>query len=449
MMLLGKKIRASSIQMIALGFVSTILLGGLILSLPSASKDGISLPFIDALFTSASATCVTGLVVYDTYTQFSLFGQIIILCLIQIGGLGFMTAATFFLMMVRRKIGLTERDILTESVNAFHIGGIVRLIRRIIIGAAIFEGTGTILLAMRFCPQMGLATGLYYALFHSVSAFCNAGFDLMGKFSPYTSLVPYQSDVLVNMTVMLLIVIGGLGFVVWDDIIEHRLRYSGYKLHTKLVLLSTAFLITGGALLFYLMEKENTLLGMNPLEQLLASLFQSITPRTAGFNTVDTGVLTEGGTLLSMLLMMIGASPGSTGGGIKTITVMVILLATISYIRDSDDMNIFHRRLENGILKRAYCTATIYIVLSILGVFLLTISQDLSIKDATFETLSAIGTVGLSTGITRELNTLSRMIIILLMYSGRIGSLTLAMAIMGRINKKKTFRNPEEKIIIG
>ncbi|MEA4970477.1 MAG: TrkH family potassium uptake protein [Candidatus Pelethousia sp.] len=448
MIFLGK-IRANSTQMIALGFAGIIVLGAFLLSLPSASRDGNPLPFIDALFTSTSATCVTGLVVYDTYTQFSLFGQITILCLIQIGGLGFMTIATLFLMMARRKIGLAGRGVLTESVNAFHIGGIVRLIRRIIICIAIFEGIGAILLFIRFVPQMGVVTGAYYAIFHSISAFCNAGFDLMGRFAPYTSLIPYQSDVLVNLTIMSLIVIGGLGFVVWDDMIEHKLQYARYRLHTKIVLLSTVFLIIGGAVLFYIMEKGNTLSAMPPTDKLLASLFQSITPRTAGFNTVETAALTEGGTVLSMLLMLIGASPGSTGGGIKTTTITVIILATISYIRNSDDINIFHRRLEDDVVKRAYYSATIYVILSILGILFIITTQGLPVRDVSFEVLSAIGTVGLSTGITRELNALSRIIIILLMYSGRVGSLTLAMAIAARLSKKTGFRNPEEKINIG
>ena len=443
------KIRTNSTQMIALGFVDIILLGALLLSLPAASRDGEALPFIDALFTSTSATCVTGLVVYDTFTQFTLFGQIVILCLIQIGGLGFMTIATLFLMLVRRKIGLVERGVLTESVSAFHIGGIVRLIRRIILCVIVFEGAGAILLFFRFAPQMGAATGAYYAIFHSISAFCNAGFDLMGRFAPYTSLIPYQSDVLINLTIMSLIVIGGLGFVVWDDIIEHKLHYARYRLHTKIVLLSTVFLITGGAVLFYIMEKKNTLAAMPAMDKFLASLFQSVTPRTAGFNTVDIAALTEGGLVLSMLLMMVGASPGSTGGGIKTTTVMVIMLATVSYIRNSNDINIFHRRLEDSALKRAYCSVTIYVLLAISGILLIITTQGLPVRDVSFEALSAIGTVGLSTGITRELNTLSRIIIILLMYSGRVGSLTLAMAIAARLNSKTSLRNPEEKIIIG
>jgi len=449
MMTLFGKMKANSIQLIALGFAAIILLGAFLLMLPIANRTGDSLPFLDALFTSTSATCVTGLVVYDTYTQFNLFGQIVILCLIQIGGLGFMTIATAFFTMTHRKIGLAERGILTESVNAFHIGGVVRLIKRVILCVIIFEGTGALLLAIRFCPQMGTVTGVYYAIFHSISAFCNAGFDLMGRFSPYTSLVPYQSDILVNITVISLIVIGGLGFVVWDDIIEQRHHWSHYKLHTKIILVSTAVLIVGGAVLFYLMEKKNTLAEMTPVGKVLASLFQSVTPRTAGFNTVDIAALSEGGTMLSMLLMLIGASPGSTGGGIKTATVVAILAATVSYIRGDDDINIFRRRLEGGIVKRAYCSATIYVMLALLGTFLLVTLQGLPAKDAAFEALSAIGTVGLSTGVTRELNALSRAVIILLMYSGRVGSLTLAMAILSKVSKKNGFKNPEGKILIG
>lgn len=448
-MIFLKKRKISFIQIIALGFAGIIVLGGILLSLPISNRDGMPLDFMDALFTSTSATCVTGLIVHDTYTQFSLFGQIIILCLIQIGGLGFMTVATFFLMMVRRKIGLTERGILTDSVSAFQIGGIVRLVRRVIIGTAILEGTGTLLLAIRFCPQLGFGRGLYYAVFHSVSAFCNAGFDLMGRFEPYSSLILYQNDLLVNMTIMMLIVMGGIGFVVWDDMIHNKWHYTRYKLHTKLVMLSTVFLIVIGAILFYLMEKGNTLANLPPIGKVLASLFQSVTPRTAGFNTVDTAALTESGTALTMLLMLVGASPGSTGGGIKTTTVMVILLATLSYVRNDEDINIFKRRLEKNVLKRAYCSTTIYVMLSILGVFFIMSSQELPIKDIAFEVLSAIGTVGMSTGVTRELNSVSRVVILLLMYSGRVGNLTLAMAILSRISKKTTFRNAEEKIIIG
>lgn len=446
-MMFLRKIRVNSIQMIALSIVGIILSGTVLLSLSIANKDGNPLPFIDALFTATSATCVSGLVVYDTYTQFSLFGQLVILGLIQVGGLGFMTVATFFVMMTRRKIGLAERGMLTESVSAFQIGGIVRLVRRISLGTLVCEAVGAVLLAIRFCPQMGFVTGAYYAVFHSISAFCNAGFDLMGCFSPYSSLIPYQDDVLVNLTIMTLIVLGGLGFVVWDDIMENKLNYRKYKVHTKIVLLATTVLIVVGAILFYLMERNNTLATMHPRGRILASLFQSITPRSAGFNTLEIGEFTEGSILLYILLMLIGASPGSTGGGIKTTTLVVILLATVSYIRNTDDINIFNRRLESNVVKRAYCIATIYIMISIAGTFLLVGMQGIPAKDAVFETLAALGTSGMSTGTTRELNSMSRVVISLLMYSGRVGSLTLVMAVL--TGKKPRVRNPQEKIIVG
>ena len=442
------KVRIGFTKIIAIGFAVMILIGSGLLSLPIASRDGFAMPFTNALFTSASATCVTGLVVYDTYTQFSLFGQIVILVLIQIGGLGFMTVAIFFSMIVGRKIGLKQRSLLMETVNNFQIGGIIRMIRRVLIGTAIFEGVGAVLLALRFCPVMGIKEGIYSAVFHSISAFCNAGFDLMGRISPYSSFVHFQGDVLVNIVLMVLIFVGGIGFVVWNDIADNRLHFSRYKLHTKIVLIVSVVLIVAGTALFYMLEENNTLAGLPMGERILASLFQSTTARTAGFNTLDMNALTSGGSFLMMILMLIGASPGSTGGGIKTTTFVVILLSAISYIRNDDDINIYHRRLGESLIKRAFSTSTIYIILVLAGSFLLITTQSIGMKDAAFETLSAIGTVGLSTGITRELGTFSRLVIVMLMYSGRVGSLTVAMAMTVRINRTR-FKNPEEKITVG
>ncbi len=449
-MMSERKPGTSPTQWIAIGFVLVILAGALLLSLPAASREG-RLPLADALFTATSATCVTGLVLHDTYTQFSLFGQLVILSLIQIGGLGFMTVATLFLMMAGRRIGLAERGVLAETVSAYHIGGIVRLIRRILLWVGVFEMSGAALLFIRFAPRMGTATGAYYAVFHSISAFCNAGFDLMGSIAPYTSLTPYRNDLIVNLTVMALILIGGLGFVVWDDVIENKLRFSRYRLHSKVVLVSSAALVVIGTGMFYLMESDHSLAGMAAGEKLLASLFQSVASRTAGFNTVDMGALGEGGSVFTMLLMLIGASPGSTGGGLKTTTVVIILLSTVSYLKSSDDINIFGRRLEDNALKRAYCSATIYMVLVISGIFLLIAAQGLPLKDISFEVISAIGTVGLSSGITRELNALSRVIVMVLMYGGRVGILTLFMTIAARLSATgaPSLRNPQEKIIIG
>ena len=449
-MMSERKPGTSPTQWIAIGFVLVILAGALLLSLPAASREG-RLPLADALFTATSATCVTGLVLHDTYTQFSLFGQLVILSLIQIGGLGFMTVATLFLMMAGRRIGLAERGVLAETVSAYHIGGIVRLIRRILLWVGVFEMSGAALLFIRFAPRMGAATGAYYAVFHSISAFCNAGFDLMGSIAPFTSLTPYRNDLIVNLTVMALIVIGGLGFVVWDDVIENKLRFSRYRLHSKVVLVSSAALIVIGTGMFYLMESDHSLAGMAAGEKLLASLFQSVASRTAGFNTVDMGALSEGGSVFTMLLMLIGASPGSTGGGLKTTTIVIILLSTVSYLKSSDDINVFGRRLEDNALKRAYCSATIYMVLVISGIFLLIAAQGLPLKDISFEVISAIGTVGLSSGITRELNALSRVIVMVLMYGGRVGILTLFMTIAARlgVTGAPSLRNPQEKIIIG
>lgn len=285
------------------------------------------------------------------------------------------------------------------------------------------------LLFIRFAPQMGAAAGAYYVIFHSISAFCNAGFDLMGSITPYTSLIPYRNDAIVNLTIMALIVIGGLGFVVWDDVIDNKLHFSRYRLHSKVVLVSSFALVIIGTGMFYL----------------------SVAPRTAGFNTVDMGTLSEGGSVFTMLLMLIGASPGSTGGGLKTTTIVIILLSTVSYLKVSDDINVFGRRLDDDALKRAYCSATIYVMLVIAGIFLLIAAQGLPLKDISFEVISAIGTVGLSSGITRELNTLSRVIVMILMYSGRVGILTLFMTIAARlgVTQASALRNPQEKIIIG
>lgn len=442
------KIRVSFTQMIAMVFAIIILAGTLLLLLPVANKGGNRLSFTEALFTSASAACVTGLVVRDTYTQFTIFGQFVILFLIQVGGLGFMTAAVLFSMMLGRKIGLKERGLLMESTNTPEIGGVVRLFKRVMVLALVCEGIGAVLLSLRFCPRMGFWTGIYYGLFHSVSAFCNAGFDLMGRFEPYTSFVPYQSDALVNIVTMALILLGGLGFIVLNDVIEKKHKASRYKLHTKIVLFITTILIIVGAILFYLLEKDNTLAGLPAGTKILASLFQSITPRTAGFNTIDIAELTEGGSFLMMILMFIGASPGSTGGGIKTTTLLVMMLSAIAFIKNTTDLNIFRRRLDNQIIRRAYCSVTIYAVLAAAGGLLLLGQQGMPIKDALFETLSAIGTVGLTTGATRGLNEFSKIIVIILMYCGRVGSLTMAMALMLRPTSSQ-LKNPEEKITIG
>lgn len=435
-------------QISAISFMSIILVGALLLTLPISSRSGEATPFIDALFTSASATCVTGLVVYDTYTHFSLFGQIVILSLIQIGGLGFMIIATLFSLMLKRKIGLKERGMLQESVSTIHIGGIVRLTKHILFGTVIFEAIGAIILALRFYPDMGLKQGLYNGVFHSISAFCNAGFDLMGRFEPSSSLTLYSGDIVVNLVIMSLIVVGGVGFLVWEDIFTNKLKFCKYRLHTKIVLVVTAALIIVPAIIFYSIERTNSFAGMGTTESWLASFFQSITPRTAGFNTVNIAELSEGSILLTIILMVIGGSPGSTAGGVKTTSFAVIILSLIASIRHTEDINVFNRRLERDVIKKAYDVITIYFMCCALAVLLICALQPFGLKEVFFEVVSALSTVGMSTGITPDLNSLSKFIITLLMFFGRVGSLSVALV----FSEKKEYipiRKPVEKISIG
>lgn len=434
--------------MIALGYFIVIAIGTALLSLPFASR-GSAPSFTGALFTSASATCVTGLVVFDTYTQWSLFGQIVILLLIQVGGLGFMTIITMFSFLLRRKIGLVERGLLRESINTMYVGGIVRLTRKILLGTLIFELIGAAALAIRFIPRMGFLSGIYNAVFHSVSAFCNSGFDLMGKYGEYSSLTTFSNDPIVLLTIMALIVIGGIGFFVWDDLSKHKHRFKRYQLHTKIVLFVTGILILSGAVCFYLFEKDNSFSGMPLGEQIINSLFCSVTPRTAGFNTVDTAGLSPAGNVLTMVLMFIGASPGSTGGGIKTTTLIVIILSAWASLGNKKGENLFGRRLEDFSLKRASSVAVVNMMLIVVATMLISATNSsLSANGALFEATSAIGTVGLSTGVTGSLNTFAHMILVLLMYAGRVGSVSFA--ILFREHRvPPSVQSPAEKIIVG
>ena len=438
----------SQTQFIAYGFFCVVITGTLLLMLPFASRDGQSEPFLNCLFTATSASCVTGLVVADTWSQWSLFGQLVILTMIQIGGLGFITVGVFISIVLRRKIGLKERGLMMESVNTLQIGGVVRLAKKIIIGTCIFEGTGAVLLAIRFIPQFGFFRGLFYGIFHSISAFCNAGFDLMGGQTPYSSFVAYYDDWLVNFVIMSLIIIGGIGFIVWDDLSRNKLHFRKYMLQTKIVLVTTAILVFGGGLLFYLLERNHLLVGMNTSGKILTSLFSSVTARTAGFNTTDTAALTDGSKLLTIILMFIGGSPGSTAGGIKTTTLVVLLLCVHSNIKQTYGINIFGRRLENDAVKRAGTILTINLLLAVTASLAIMAIQPLGFSDILFETFSAIGTVGMTTGITRALHPISRCIIILLMYCGRIGSLSFALAFV-QSKRKPHVQQPAEAINIG
>lgn len=435
-------------QFIAYGFFCIILTGTILLMLPISSRSGQSAGFLNALFTATSASCVTGLVIADTWTQWSLFGQLVIITMIQIGGLGFITIGIFVSMVLRRKIGLKERGLMQESVNTLQIGGMVKLARKIIIGTCIFEGAGALLLSVRFIPRYGLMRGIFYGIFHSISAFCNAGFDLMGNQEPYSSFVGYYDDWLVNLVLMLLIVIGGIGFIVWDDISRHKLNVRKYLLHSKIVLIVTFVLIFGSAGLFYLFERDHLLVGMSGSGKILTSLFSAVTARTAGFNTTDTGALTDGSKLLTIMLMFIGGSPGSTAGGVKTTTIAIMLLYVRSTIKRTYGVNAFGRRLEDDTIKRASVVFSINLMLALSAALMIMAIQPLPMPDVLFETFSAIGTVGMTTGITRDLVPLSRILIIILMYCGRIGSLSFALAFT---QKKKVahVQQPVERITIG
>ena len=436
-------------QFIAIGFILMILIGAILLDTPMASRSGQSIGFLSALFTATSASCVTGLVVADTATQWTLFGQIVVLILIQIGGLGFISIGVFFSIILRRKIGLRERGLMMESTNALQLGGIVKFARRIVAGTAIVEGVGALLLMIRFIPEFGILKGIWYGIFHSVSAFCNGGFDLMGaKYGKYSSLVAYYDDPLVNIVIMSLIVIGGIGFVVWGDLLKNRWHFKKYLLHTKIVLLMSTILIFGGALLFYWAERNGVLKGMSVSGQILSSLFASVTARTAGFNTVDTAAMSGASKLLTTALMFIGGSPGSTAGGIKTTTLFVLLMGVKKNVTGAYGIQAFGKRLEDDALATASIIATLNMGITIITIFIVMGMQPFAMQDVVFEAFSASGTVGITAGITRDLNTVSRILMIMLMYLGRVGSLSFALAFMERKKKPKVML-PKESISIG
>ncbi len=435
-------------RIIALGFIGVILLGTILLSLPFAARDGHITPFIDTLFTATSATAVTGLVVFDTFQHWSLFGQIVILGMIQIGGIGFMTIVTLFSMVLKRNISLHERILLSQSAGTLTLSGVVRLIRRITLGTFLMEGIGAIILAFRFCPKMGFLEGIYNAIFHSVSAFCNAGFDIMGKYREFSSLTAFSDDILVNIVLMLLIVIGGIGFIVWNDIIKSRFNFKKYMLHSKIVLSATLFLILSGAILFFIFEYNSAFANQTLGNKVTMSFFQSITTRTAGFNTADLNTLSESGNILTRILMFIGGSPGSTAGGIKTTTFVVLVFGVISSSRHTPSINLFRKRLDENIVKQASAIFTIYICAILVATMIICAIQPFSMKDVVFEVISASGTVGLSSGITPDLNILSKIIIIFLMFGGRVGGLTLAL-VLAEKRVHVPIDRPTEKLLIG
>ena len=444
-----KGTRLSHIQIIAIGYFVMIAVGTALLCLPFAARSGQSAGVVTALFTATSASCVTGLILFDTATYWSLFGQLVILLLIQIGGLGFMTIATFFHKILRKRTGLRERAVAAESINTTRMGGFSVLIRRIIAGTALFEGVGAVLLSCWFVPHFGWRKGLYFAVFHAVTAFCNAGFDLFGVVAPRSSLTSVSGNWLINAVVMILIIAGGIGFLVWDDVLTWKFRFKRYALNTKIVLTTSAVLVFGGAILLYGFELANPAFAALPAgEKVLTSLFGSVTARTAGFNSVDTAALTPASKLLTIVLMFIGGSPGSTAGGLKTTTLVVLILHMVAGMRGKREIHLFGRSLKEDALKKAAVVFVLNFSLTLCGTMLLCAFQGFSITDGLFEAVSAIGTVGMTTGITGQLCLGGKIVIMLLMFCGRVGSVSFATALLER-RVKPPVTYPAEEISIG
>lgn len=441
---LHRKKHLTSFQFIILGFSAVILVGTLLLMLPVSTKNDVVTPFSEALFTSTSAVCVTGLVVQDTASYWSGFGQFIILLLIQIGGMGVVTVAASFALVSGRKISLMQRSTMQEAISAPAVGGIVRLTSFIIKATLLFELTGAIIMMPVFYKDFGWK-GIWMAVFHSISAFCNAGFDLMGSTGvPFSSLTSYIGNPAITITIMLLIIIGGIGFLTWDDIRANHYRFKRYRVQSKVIIVTTAILLVIPAVYFYFFE----LTGLPTGERILGSLFQAVTPRTAGFNTVDLTLVTEAGQCILIILMLIGGSPGSTAGGMKTTTIAVLFANARAVFQRKEDPQFFGRRVGQGAIKSAATILMMYISLFIGGALIICNVEHLPLGICLFETASAIGTVGLTLGITSKLGLVSQCILILLMFFGRVGGLTLIYAAISG-TKKNLSKLPQEKITVG
>lgn len=416
--------RLSSAQIILLGFALAILLGCLLLMLPFATADGQGAPFSDALFTATSAVCVTGLVVHDTATYWSVFGKLVLITLIQIGGMGVVTIAVALHSISGKRVSLKQRSTMVESISGQRLEGIVGLTGFIVKMTLVFELLGAILLSPVFISRFGLARGISYSLFHSISAFCNAGFDLMGINGQYSSLTAFTGQPWVNLVLMALIVTGGIGFLVWDDVRRCKLHFKRYQLQSKVAIVTSALLILLPAVCFFFFEYGGEPMG----KRLLAALFQSVTARTAGFNSTDLTAFSESGIFLMILLMLVGGSPGSTAGGMKTTTLAVLLSNAFSVFRHRDHARFFGRRVSEETVRSAATILTMYICFFVLGGMIISRVEALPLLKCLFETGSAIGTVGLTLGITPSLGQPSRAILIFLMYMGRVGGLTLIFA---------------------
>ena len=434
----------SSARIILFGFIIMIFVGASILSLPISSRSREFTPFIDALFTATSASCVTGLIVYDTATHWSLFGKIIIIAMIQCGGLGVVTMLTVFTQVTGKKIGLRDRATLQSALSAPQIGGIVRLTSFIFKATIIIEMIGALLMFPRFMKDFGITKGIYYSVFHSISAFCNAGFDLMGDVSKFSSLTKYQSDIMINITIMLLILIGGLGFLIWKDIVDYRFDIKRYSTQTKIVLTMTFILVLFPSVLFFFTEFST----LDIKTRVLSSLFQAVTPRTAGFNTIDYTKFSDNGIAMTVILMLIGGGSGSTAGGIKMSTVFILAVTMCSVLKQDKEVAVFKKRIEPDIIKNAVAVFALDIFLFIVGSMIISGIEGFSLKETMFECASAVATVGLTLGITPHLGIISKILLICMMYFGRVGGITLIFAAVTP-KKNGNARYPKDQVAVG
>ena len=438
-------------QYIVLSFFAVILLGTLLLMLPISSRSGESCGFLTAWFTATSATCVTGLVLVDTYTQWTGFGQIVILCLIQIGGLGFMTVISVFFFLLHRKIGLQQRLIMAQGFSLNNVDGVVHLVRTVLIWTIFFEGAGALILTVRFLGEYGLWQALRFGIFHAVSAFCNAGFDIFGVLQPDSSVSLFVHDPVVNLVIMTLIVAGGLGFYVWADLSRFHQRGRQLAVHTRLVLVIIGTLIVGGAAMFALLEWNNpeTIGTYTVWEKILACLFQSVTCRTAGFASISQGGLTEPSQAVSSLLMLIGGSAGSTAGGIKTVTVGILILSTLSAARGRSRVTVFHRTISQEQIRQAMTVMLLMVALAFGGAVYLSACSGFTFTQCFYETASALGTVGLTTGITPLLDVGPKIVLIIFMFFGRVGITTISLGFLMSSQVQERYHFAETKVLIG
>jgi len=442
--------RLSPMQIIAVVFLAIILAGTMFLMLPAASKNGTATPFVTALFTATSCTCVTGLALVDTATHWSGFGQTVMLLMIQVGGLGFMTVVTLFFFAVRHRIGLKERLIMAQTLGMEKLSGIVKMVKKILLRTLVIELVGAAILTIRFWFQMPLEKALWWGVFHAISAFCNAGFDIMGAVEVGGSLVDYVGDPVVNVTLMLLIALGGLGFFVWDDVLSKR-QFRKCSVYTRLVLLISLILTVGGGVLFAVLEWHNpATLGALPVgEKLLAAMFQSVTTRTAGFYTIPQGNLTGASLALTDVLMLIGGSSGSTAGGVKTVTMGVLLLSVIATARGRSRVTVFHRTISEKQIRDAVCVVVMVVMLAVIGAMYLSMANGLDFESCIYETISALATVGLTTGITPQLGLLSHLMLIVFMFFGRVGIMTISLGFLLSDQAEERYRYAETKVLIG